>query len=99
MVRITERYPVRISVAIRHPRSKRQITAEMLDLSAGGCQIVSTDAFSVGDQILLRVGEIESWPGGVAWLGEGRVGVSFHTPLGHMIAEQYARTFRKLASP
>lgn len=70
----------------------------MRDLSGGGCQIVSGEPFCIGDQLLVKVGDLESWPAVVAWLGEGCAGVSFHTPLGHFQAQQYAWDFRRGAS-
>jgi hypothetical protein len=94
LVRAEERHLVRVAVAVRHPRSRRRFEAKLQDISAGGCQIVSDETFRVGDQILLDVGELQSWPAVVAWLGNGCVGVSFHAALGLLEAEQYAWDFR-----
>ena len=94
LVRAEERHMVRVAVAVSHPRSGRRFEAQLQDISAGGCQIVSNEPFGIGDQILLDVGKLERWPAVVAWLGQGHVGVSFHEPLGLLEAEQYAWDFR-----
>ena len=92
-VRAAERYPVKVSVEVRHPRAVRRIEAELCDLSTGGCCIVSPEPFAIGDQLLLRIGDLEPWPGAVAWLGEDCAGVSFHAPLDHLVAEHCGRIY------
>jgi hypothetical protein len=93
-IRATERFPVRVSIEVMHPRSARRIEAELCDLSTGGCRIVSAGALSIGDQLLLTIEGLDPWPAAVAWAGEGSVGVAFHTPLDHSVAEHYSRIFR-----
>lgn len=93
-IRATERYPVRVSIEVMHPRSSRRIDAELCDLSKGGCRLASSESFSIGSQLLLTIEGLDPWPAAVAWTGEGFVGVSFHTPLDDSVAEFYARAFR-----
>lgn len=93
-VRATERYAIRASVEVKHPRSVRRVQAELRDLSAGGCLIVSHEPFAVGDQLLITIQGLEPWPAAVAWTRKGSIGISFHRPLEQSVAEHYARFFR-----
>jgi len=93
-IRVTERFAVRAVVEVTHPRSVRRIEAVLRDLSTGGCQVGTSAAFSVGDQLLVTIEGLEPWPAAVAWRREGCVGISFHAPLDRSIAEHYARVLR-----
>ena len=93
-IRANERFPVRVVIEVAHPRSVRRMTAELRDLSTGGCRIVSPEPFSLGDQLLLSIDGLDPWPAAVAWTGEGAIGVAFHEALDHSVAEHYARIFR-----
>ena len=93
-IRANERFPVRVSIEVTHPRSARRIEAEVCDLSTGGCRIAGPDLLSIGDQLLVTIDGLEPWPAAVAWTGHGCAGVAFHTPLDHSVAEHYSRIFR-----
>jgi hypothetical protein len=93
-IRANERIPVTASVEVKHPRSLRRIRARLRDLSTGGCQILTSASFSMGDQVLVTLEGLEPWPAAVAWRRQGCVGLSFHAPLDHSIAEHYGRVFR-----
>jgi hypothetical protein len=93
-IRATERYPVRVTIVVAHPRSVRRVTAELRDLSRGGCRLVSPERFSLGDQLLVSIDGLEPWPAAVAWTGDECIGLAFHQPLDHSVAEHYARIFR-----
>jgi hypothetical protein len=93
-IRATERFPVRVSIEVVHPRSARRIEAEVCDLSTGGCRIAGSDLLSIGDQLLVTIDGLEPWPAAVAWTAQGCAGVAFHTPLDHSVAEHYSRIFR-----
>jgi hypothetical protein len=93
-IRATERYPVRVSVEVTHPRSARRIEAELRDISTGGCWIITPESLPLGSQILLTIEGLEPWPAAVAWSRDGCIGLAFHAVLDHAIAEHYARLFR-----
>jgi hypothetical protein len=93
-IRTTERFPVRASVEVAHPRSVRRMEAALRDLSTGGCQIATRERLAVGDQVLVRIEGLEPWPAAVAWSREDCFGLSFHAPLDRATAEHYARLLR-----
>jgi hypothetical protein len=88
-----ERYAVEVCSVVKHPSSFRRIDAELWDLSAGGCRIVTPEPLNPNDQLLVRIEGLESWPARVVWKGANAVGVTFQYPLHYAVVEHYARLF------
>lgn len=95
-VRSTERSRLKASVAVRHPRLKNRFRGELWDLSPAGCRIVTREPVSVGDEILVKIEALESWPATVVWKRGGCCGVRFRAPLHYSVVQYHAQTFPAL---
>jgi|SRR6185437_13351937 hypothetical protein len=92
-IRVHERYRLKVSIVVKHSRSMCRIDAELWDLSIDGCRLISAGPLSTGEQLLIKIKGLETWPATVAWVGVDCYGISFHAPLHYSVAEHYARSF------
>ena len=80
-LRRSERLLVEIDVVLSHPRTVRRIAADLSDISAEGCRVVTQESLQRGDQLLILIEGLDPWPAHVVWVSFEGVGVEFHTPL------------------
>ena len=74
--RASQRRP--LSLLVRGRVRARPVFVDLIDISEGGCKIRGTQGFaSIGDRVVMKVGEVNAPLGMIAWV-EGRIaGVAF----------------------
>ena len=93
--RRSARLPVEIMAVVDQPRAQRRAQAELAELSREGCRLLVDEPFEPGAQLLVLVPGHEPWPARVIWVGEGGMGVEFHTPLPAALVADYGLRFQR----
>lgn len=75
-----DRLPADITASIRARGSAVRTKAEVADLSANGCKLISRE-YETGDEVLIALAHLTPIIGRVCWAEEGAVGVEFSAPL------------------
>lgn len=75
-----ERLPADITASIRARGSAVRTKAEVADLSANGCKLLSRE-YEAGDDVLIALAHLTPIIGRVRWVEDGAAGVEFNTPL------------------
>jgi len=66
----------RVNAPVRHP-----VTLRIRNLSAGGMMAECSEPVATGEQVVLELRGIGEVTGSVAWCHDGRIGISFDTPI------------------
>jgi hypothetical protein len=66
----------RVNAPVRHP-----VTLRIRNLSAGGMMAECSEPVATGEQVILELRGIGEVTGSVAWCHDGRIGISFDTPI------------------
>src|SRR4051812_44391634 len=74
------RLPVNIGAGLRAD-NRPSSSIVVFDLSTHGCGFESNSHLEIGSRVWLKLPGMESWAGRIAWVGEGRGGLSFDRPL------------------
>ena len=60
----------------------------LIDISTNGCSFHSPGgSFCVGDQVWLRLDNMQPWRGSVRWIADDRIGVEFNNPFYPAVVE------------
>ena len=92
-LRRSERLPVEVTIRAKHAASKRIFQAELSEFSANGCRINTSEPIATDDHLLIKLPELEGWPGRVVWSSCEAIGLEFLQPLHPAVVEHYARKF------
>lgn len=87
------RLPSQAGVILRRYGSVRHIAAELQDLSENGCRVSTSEPLKPGEQILVRIQGLISFPAVVIWSSQKAAGAEFSEPLHYTVVEHYARVF------
>jgi hypothetical protein len=66
----------RVNSPVHHP-----VTLRIRNLSAGGMMAECSEPLAAGEPVVMDLRGIGEVPGRVAWCHDGRVGISFDTPI------------------
>lgn len=91
--RRSDRPLVELAAIVEHPRSGRQLVAEMVELSCEGCRFLIGEPVEAGDQLLISIAGLTQWPARTVWVRGGAAGVEFHRPLDPVVVANYAESF------
>jgi hypothetical protein len=83
------RLPVNIGAGLRAD-NRPSSSIMVFDLSTHGCGFEATFHLEIGARVWLKLPGMEAWPSRIAWIGEGRGGVSFDRPLHEAVVKRYS---------
>jgi len=66
---------------LTHPRHMEPLIVTIRNLSAGGLMAEAIGQFAPGDRIAVDISGLGSLNGSIAWARDGRIGLSFDTPI------------------
>jgi hypothetical protein len=83
------RLPADIRANVRARGSNIRVRAEVADVSATGCKLMTSEYY-VGDDVLLALAHLAPIPGQVCWARDGAVGIRFRNRLHPSIVSHLA---------
>jgi hypothetical protein len=84
----------RVNSPARHP-----VTLRIRNLSAGGMMAECSEPIATGEQVVLELRGIGEVTGNVAWCHNGRVGISFDTPIDPRLTRKPVAAPKRAATP
>ena len=95
VIRQHARYGVCRKAQLARPE-RRSVSGLLVELSLHGCRLGNIDErrFSLDEMVTLKVPEFDGFEGQVRWVGQGMVGLRFHSPLRAPALERLIRACR-----
>ena len=84
----------RVNAPVRHP-----VTLRIRNLSAGGMMAECSEPVATGEQVVLELRGIGEVTGSVAWCHDGRIGISFDTPIDPRLTRKPVTAPKRTAVP
>lgn len=84
----------RVNSPVRHP-----VTLRIRNLSAGGMMAECSEPVATGEQVILELRGIGEVTGSVAWCHDGRIGISFDTPIDPRLTRKPVAAPKRTVAP